>query len=224
MAHQLLRTHCPAETPAGHRIGLGETVHNNGALFHAVQLRKADVAIRTVGQAVVNLIGQHNDIRVLDDRCNRLQLIARHDRAGRVVRVRQDEQLGARRNSGAQTVRRQLELVLRAGRQRHRNTARHLRQRLVAYKARLRNQHLVPHIDNRTDGVVDRLGAADRHKDLLVRIVAQAVLAAHERGNLIAQLGKTPVGGVEGLSFFQRLNAGAANLPRRFKIRLAHTE
>ena len=68
------------------------------------------------------------------------------------MRAERDEQLSARRNSGAQTVRRQLELVLRAGRQRHRNTTRHLRQRLVAYKTRLRNQHLIAHVDNRTDG------------------------------------------------------------------------
>ena len=39
---------------------------NNGALLHAVQLRKADVAVRAVGQAVVNLIRQHDDVRILD--------------------------------------------------------------------------------------------------------------------------------------------------------------
>ena len=224
MAHKLLRAHRPAETPAGHGVGLGEAVHDNGALLHAVDLREADMAVGTVGQAVVDLVGEHHDVGLADDVRDRLKLVAVHDRAGRVVRIGKDEQLGARRDGGAQRLGRQLELVLDARRQRHGNAACHLRERRVADKARLGDEHLLAGIDEGADGVVDRLGAADGDEDLLVCVVAQLVLAARERGDLAAQLGKTPVGGIEGLTLLKRLDAGAPDLPRGLEIRFADAE
>ena len=93
MAHKLLRAHRPAETPAGHGVGLGEAVHDDGALLHAVDLCEADMAVGTVGQAVVDLIGEHHDVGLADDVRDRLKLVAVHDRAGRVVRIGQHKHL-----------------------------------------------------------------------------------------------------------------------------------
>ena len=224
VAHQLLGAHCPAETPAGHRVGLGEAVHHDGALLHAGQFGKADVRVLAIGQAAIDLVRQHNDIGLADDGCDRLQLVPRHDRAGRVVGVGQDEQLGARRDRGTQRLGGELELVLHPGGQRDGDAARHLGQRGVAHKAWLRDEHLVARVDQHADGVVDRLRTADRDQDLLVRIIAQLVFAAHECGNLAAQLGKAPVGRVKSLSLFKGLDARAADLPRGLKVGLSHAE
>ena len=43
-------------------------------------------------------------------------------------------------------------------------------------------------------------------------------------GKLAAQLGKTPVGGIEGLTLLKRLDAGAPDLPRGLEIRFADAE
>ncbi len=150
--------------------------------FHAVQLRKADVAIRTVGQAVVNLIGQHNDIRVLMTvaiACSSSRVIIAP--VGLLGYGRMSS-LARGRNSGAQTVRRQLELVPSARVGSGTGTPPAICvSGLQAYKTRLRNQHLIAHVDNRTDGVVDRPRSRRPSQGILVRIVAQAVLAARAR-------------------------------------------
>lgn len=182
------------------------------------------MAVGTVGQAVVDLVGEHHDVGLADDVRNGLKLVAVHDGAGRVVRIGQNEQLGARRDGGAERLGGQLEAVLDAGRKRHGNAAGHLRERRVADKARLGNEHLLAGIDEGADGVVDCLGAADRDENFLVRVVAQLVLAAREGRNLAAQLGKTPVRGVERLPFFEGLDARAADLPWGLKVRLADAE
>ena len=43
-------------------------------------------------------------------------------------------------------------------------------------------------------------------------------------GKLAAQLGKAPVGGIEGLTLLKRLDAGAPDLPRGLEIRFADAE
>ena len=66
VAHELLGAHRPAETPAGHGVGLGEAVHHDGALLHARQLGEADVRRLAVGQAAVDLVRQHDDVGLAD--------------------------------------------------------------------------------------------------------------------------------------------------------------
>ena len=148
------------------------------------------MAVGTVGQAVVDFVGEHHDVGLADDVRNGLKLVAVHDGAGRIVRIGENEQLGARRDGGAERLGGQLEAVLDAGRERHGNAAGHLGERRVADEARLGNEHLFAGIDEGADGVVDGLRAADGDENFLVRVVAQLVLAAREGRNLAAQLGK----------------------------------
>ena len=180
--------------------------------------------VLAVGQAAIDLVRQYHNVGVAQDCGDCFQFISRHDRAGRVVGVGQNEQLGARRDGRAQRICGQLELILHARRQRNGHAARHLGQRRIADKARFGDQYFFAGIDQRADGVVDCFRAADRDQDFLVGIIAELIFAPCQRRDLAAQLGKTPVGSVEGLAFFQRLNARAANLPWGFKVRLAYAE
>ena len=185
---------------------------------------KQTCGVLAVGQAAIDLVRQDDDVGVAQDRGDGLQFVPRHDRAGRIVRIGQDEQLGARGDGRAQRIRGELELVLHAGGQRDGHAARHLGQRGIADKAGLGDEHFLARVDQRADGVVDCLRAADRDQDLLFRIIAELIFAARQRGDLAAQLGQTPVGGIEGLAFFQRLDARAADLPWGFKVGLADAE
>ena len=52
----LARTHDPAQTPAGHRIGFGKTVDDQRALAHSRQLCKAHMLESAEGQLTVDLV------------------------------------------------------------------------------------------------------------------------------------------------------------------------
>ena len=121
-------------------------------------------------------------------------------------------------------VRGEFELVLHPGGQGDRDAARHLGQRGIAHKAGLGDEHFLARVDQRADGVVDRLRTADRDQDLFIRIIAQLILAAGQSGDLAAQLSQAPVGGIKGLAFLQRLDACAADLPGGFKVGLTDTK
>ena len=63
------------------------------------------------------------------------------------------------------------ELILGAGGNMHGHAAGQLGDRLIADKARLRDDDLIPGLDHRTDGQVDGLAAADGDQDVFLFIV-----------------------------------------------------
>ena len=165
------RTGGVAEPPAGHGVGLGEAVDHNRALRHAGQRRNRNVAVQAVGQLGVNFVGQHQHIRLAQDGGDLLHLGGTHDCARGVVGIREDQQLRPGRDGRAQLVGGQAELILGAGGNMHGHAAGQLGDRLIADKARLRDDDLIPGLDHRTDGQVDGLAAADGDQDVILFIV-----------------------------------------------------
>ena len=95
-----------AQPPAGHGIRLAEAVDHDGTLGHAGQRGDADMAVEAIGQLGINFIRQHDHIGAAQHFGDGFQVFLFHDRAGRVVGVRQDQQLGARGDGRAQRFRR----------------------------------------------------------------------------------------------------------------------
>ena len=78
----------------------------DGTLGHAGQRGDADMAVEAIGQLGINFIRQHDHIGAAQHLGDGFQVFLFHDRAGRVVGVRQDQQLGARVMAAAQRFRR----------------------------------------------------------------------------------------------------------------------
>ena len=98
----------------------------------------------------------------------------------------------------------------------HRHAAGQLGDRLIADKAGLGNDDLVPGLDHRADDQVDGLTAADRDKDIFLFIV-QVKAAAKVAADLIAQLLQAGVGCVLGAAQLKAADACIADAPRRFQ-------
>ena len=105
----------PADPPAGHRVGLREAAHQDRPLAHARQRAERAVAVRAVGEAVVDLVAVHEQVVALGDPGELVLDVVVEDGAGRVGRVAQEQRLGARRDRGLDGGRVQREVVLERG-------------------------------------------------------------------------------------------------------------
>ena len=166
-----------AQTPACHRKRLGKSVDIYCAVAHPRQGRDRDILFILIGQLGINLIGKHEQVVLDNDIRNRLQILAFHDRSGRIVRKWQDEDLGLVRDSLLQLLRRQTEIVFFLQLNDLRHAACQHRAGQIGHVARLRDQHLIARIDHRPQRNVNGFAAADRHKDLRARIVGQGIFA-----------------------------------------------
>ena len=213
-----------AQTPAGHGVSLGEAVHHDGALGHAGQGGNGNMRPQAVVQLGVDLIGEHHDVGAAQHLSYRFQILALHHRTGGVVGKRHDEQLCLGGDGCFQRIGTQAELVLLTAGHMHRHTAGQGGDGLVAHKAGLRDDDLVPGLHQRADAHINGFAAAHRDEHLVQRVVVQAHAALQILCHLGAQLLQACVGGVAGAAMLQTLNAGFAHGPWRFEVRLAHAQ
>ena len=106
----------------------------------------------------------------------------------------------------------------------HRHTAGQGGDGLVAHKAGLRDDDLVPGLHQRADAHINGFAAAHRDEHLVQRVVVQAHAALQILCHLGAQLLQACIGGVAGAAMLQTLDAGFAHGPWRFEVRLAHAQ
>ena len=66
--------HAVAHPPAGHGVGLGETVEQDATLLHSVD-RHDGVVLPLEDKAAVDLVGQHHDVAVADRARDALQVL-----------------------------------------------------------------------------------------------------------------------------------------------------
>ena len=101
------------DPPAGHRIGLGHAVDDDGLLLDVFaergEARELEVVVDEAG---VDLVGDDVDVLALDDLGQRQQLFLRVGAAGRVGGVIEDDGLGRRRDRGLERLGGQQEPVL----------------------------------------------------------------------------------------------------------------
>ena len=147
---------------------------------------------------------------------------AAHDAAGGVVGIGQDQHLGpgVTAASSASAVRRKASSALVS-----RGTGTppsHAGQRIIADKAGLRDQHLVPGIQHRPQTKINGLAAAYRDQDFLLRGVIDAGITLGETGDGFPQAQQSGVGRVPGAAFFLRNGCLPPGYARGGEIRFSH--
>ena len=177
-----------------------------------------------VNKLRIYLIGNHKQIVGLNDFCDGFQIFPAHDGAGRIVRIGEDQRLCAGRDGFLQTFGSEAEIVFFQGFHPDGGAAGKNDAGGIGNIAGLRNKNLVPRGGEGPEGDIDGLGGADGDDDLGRRIVRQAIAAGKIEGDLIPQLGETPVGGILGFAVYQGIDGGIPDMIGRFEIRLADAE
>ena len=136
----------------------------------------------------VYLIRKYCDIRRAQDLGDALKVLTRHDRAGRIVGVRQHKQLCPWRDSRRELFRRELEFILSRRINDDRHAACHSHKRLVADKARLGIYHLIPRRYQRAYSHIYRFTAAYCDDDLFFGVIYKTETARKIRRYLAAQI------------------------------------
>ena len=177
-----------------------------------------------VAELSVDLVRQDENVLLLHDLRDFPKVLLLHDGTGGVVGEGQHQKLRPVGELLQQLLRGQPEFVLLLQLDDDRHTARHPGTGHIGHIARLRNQHLITRIQHDPHGHVNGLGAADGHHGFLHGIIVHAVLPLHIGGNLLPQLPETRIGGIEGASLLQGMNALLPDMPGSIKVRLAHAQ
>ena len=212
-----------AQPPAGHGVALGKAVDHHRPLPHPGQGGDGHVP-GPVGQLGVDLVRQDDDAGAPQHLGHGLQILPGHHRAGGVVGVGHDEQLGAGGDGLPQRLGGQAELVLGLAGQVDRHAPRQGGDGVVADKAGLGDDDLVPRGHQGADAHVDGLAAPHRDQDLPHGVVAQVHPALQVAGDLDPQLLQAGVGGVLGVAHLQRFDACLPDGPGGLEIGLAHAQ
>ena len=186
----------PAHAPPRHGVGLRDAVDDHAGVGdlghehgHRRELRIA------VHQVLVDLVGDDPDAVLGGPATDRGHLVRRVDRARGIGRRDEDEQLGARRARGLELLHRR---AVAAGLVRVDDDGRaacELDRLGVRRPVRRREDRLVAGIQERGEGVVERLLAAvgDEH---LARLDVVPAVAQRLGGDGLAELGQARGGGV----------------------------
>ena len=213
-----------ADAPAGHRVGLGQAVHDDGV--RQVFLREGRHAGErgpVVNEFLVNIVA-HDEHALLDaDIAQRPDLVCRVHGAGRVARRVEDEQFRFRRDRLSQLLRRDLELGLVGGVEDHRPGPGELGHLGVAQPVRRGDDHFVAGLTGGVDGVETGVLAAAVDDDL-PRLVLDAVIALELVGDRLAKLRDAAARRVLGEAVGQRLRGSVLDVLRCVEVRLTGAE
>ena len=179
---------------------------------------------QAVVQLGVDLIRKHHDVGIPQDLRNGFQILPLHHRTGGVVGERHDKELGLGGDGGFQGLGPEAELILLAAGHMHRHTAGQGGDGLIADKAGLRDDHLIPGLHDGADAHINGFAAAHGHQHLPQGVVVQVHPTLQISADLRPQLFQACVGGVAGAAMLQALDACFPHSPRCFEIRLAHAQ
>ena len=212
-----------ADAPAGHGEGLGKSVQKNGALLHAGNA--GDARVHTFKRQLgINFVAQHDQIFFDGELRDGLDLRAVAGAAGGIARQIQHEQFAARLPRGAQRFDGQRKIIFCERRHGHGEAVRERDARRITDVTRLMKHHLVAGIDERAAREIERFAHADGDDDFVFRRVADGIIFLDVFADGAAQFNQTEIRGVMRFTFFQRVNAGFANVPRRVEIWFADAE
>ena len=208
----------------GHGESLGKAVQEDRALLHSRQRGDGDVLGVVVGQFAVNLVGEDHEVVLDAKRRDLRQLLAGLRAAGWVGREIEHQHAAAGCDLRGDGFRRDAELVFRTGGDRHGNAVGEDDARVVAHITRLVVEHFIAGIQDGAQGQVDRLGNANGHDHLGLRIIRNAEMFLDVFGDGGAQGGCAEVGSVARAALFQGVNGGFADVPGRVEVWLANAK
>ena len=213
-----------ADPPAGHGVGLGDAVDEQGTLLDLLTQRgKADELGVVIDQAVIDLVGDDVDVLLHADLGQSLQLLPAVHGAGGVAGVVQDHALGLGGNGGGELLGGDLEFVSLGGMDDDRNAAHHADQLGIADPVRRGQDDLVPGIDKGAEGHIDTGLGAVGDGDLL-EVVIQTAVCLQTGADGFAQLHSAAGGSIAGIVVVDGRVTGGLDVVRRGKIGLTGAE
>ena len=148
--------HEPPYPIAGHGIGLADTVDEDKAVGD-VRERGERWCIAGIGEARIDFIGEDGDMWVVaQDSEQLLELLARVDRARRVIGRAEDEQACTRGERCAELGRREAIIILKSRLDRYYLSLRELDHLAITDPSGLRDDDFVTGINGRLYGIEDR--------------------------------------------------------------------
>ena len=154
------RTDQPADTPAGHRIGLGDTVEDHAGVGQlGDDLQDAVVHRIAVDEVLVDLVGHDDDAVLQRPPTDRLDLGAGVDGSGRIGWRHEDEDLGAVGACRLELLDGDAETGRLVGREDDRDTAGQGDRLGIGRPERCGQEDLVALVDQHREGRVDRVFA-----------------------------------------------------------------
>src|SRR5437773_5285669 len=177
-----------------------------------------------VDEPVVDLVGIHEQVVLASDSGDAVDVLLEEHATGRVVRKAEQDRARAWRDRALDRGRRETEVLALLGRDRHRCAAGEDDARHVRDVRGVGEDDLVAVVEGRAERKVDRLGHADGHEDLALRVVADAAQLRGVLADRITQRLDAVVRRVLRLALFDRADRGPAEALRRDEVRLAHAE
>ena len=212
------------DAPAGHGVCLGYAVDQDGALLGVgAEGGEAGEGAAVVGQAGVDLVGNHINIRLSTHSGDGLQLLSVVHHAGWVGGIVEQNGLGPGGDGGRELFRCQLEVLCLGGGHHHRHAAHHLDELNVAHPVGRRQNDLVTGVDHCPQSQVDQvLGAAAHHH--LAGLVLQSVVGLHAAAHRLTQLHRAGCGGIAGDVLLNGRNAGCLDVVGGVEVGLPRSE
>ena len=178
----VLRADDPAHPPAGHRVRLGDAVDDDALVAQLGHDRGQRGELRVaVDEVLVDLVGQHPQAVLDGPAADRLGLGLAVDGAGRVGRGDEEDDLGALGAGRLQLLDGDPVAGGLVGDDLDRDTAGEPDRLRVGGPVRRRDDDLVARVEDRGEGLVDRLLAAVGHQDLRRRRPRSRSRAASSR-------------------------------------------
>ncbi len=213
-----------ADPPAGHRVGLGHPVDDDGLLLDVLAERgEAGELEAVVDEAGVDLVGDDVDVLALDHLGQGQELVLRVGPAGRVRGIVQDDGLGGRGDRGLEGLGRQQEAVLLARRDDDRLALGQSDAFGIGDPIGGRDDDLLPLVDQGLDEVEEG-GLGPGRDDDLLRAVLEAEVVLEALGDGLAQGQDAVALGVFREVVADGLDPGLLDVLRRGEIGLADAE
>ncbi len=196
----------------------------DGALTHGGQRAECGVLVVAIDQPVIDLVAEHEQVVPLSDFGDGLELRPVEHGAGRVVRVAEEDRLGAGRDGPLDHRGRDPEVGCAGGADGDGGAAGELDARGVRDEAGLVVDDLVAGIEGGAQAGVDTLGGADRDEQLGAGIVGDAVSVLEVGGDQLPELQHPAVGGVVRLPRLQAGDGGTGDRLRGREVGLTDGE
>ena len=155
---------------------------------------------------------------------NDRQLVSGENRARGIVRIRQDEHLGAGRDAVQKLLGGQLKIVFCLGFNNDGLATAQSGNGLVANVTGLGDDNFITGGSNGADAGVNGLRAANGYKNFTLWVIGNVVFSFNVAPNLLAEHFKTAVGRVARFAALERENARFADLPRGGEIGFTNTK
>ena len=213
------------DPPAGHGIGLGDAIEDQGTGGQVrAHIEDVDEGLRVPADVLVHIVGSNQGTReVTQDGAQGLQLVRAIGHAGRIGRAVDHHQLGLVVQRGLELGRADLEVLIGPGMDQYRRTAGQQDDIRVGNPVGRRDHHLVTRIDDRQGQIEEALLAAAGHQDL-VRGVVEPVLAFELGDHGRLEAGGAVHRGIFGETLVDRLDGRGLDVVRGIEVRLTGTQ